>query len=58
MYTTVGKNQFHTQQAYKMGKEAFVKAHKTSVRDVVKVWEQIEKAAKKEVVSTKKPKEK
>jgi len=28
-----------------MGKDAFVKAHKSSVRDVVKVWEQIEREA-------------
>lgn len=48
MYTVVGKNQFNTQQAYKMGKDAFIKAHKSSVRDSAKVWEQIEKDAKKE----------
>lgn len=48
MYTTINGNQFHIEHCLKMGKEAFIAAHKGSVRDVAKVWEQIEKSAPKE----------
>lgn len=47
MYITVNGQQFHLEQAHKMGKEAFIKAHKSSVRNTAEVWKAIEKEAKK-----------
>lgn len=56
MYLTIGKNQFHIGQCIEMGKDAFIAAHRGSVRDVAKAWAEIEKhkpvAEKKKAVKT------
>jgi len=58
MFTILYNFNGRTSESYKMGKDAFIEAHKGKVINVELVWKQIEKDAKKEGLLTEKPKSK
>lgn len=58
MFTIINNFNGRTKEAYAMGKDAFIEAHKGKVIDVEKVWQQIEKDSKKDAPLTEKPSKK